>query len=91
MRSVRPLVVWDVGLGAASNAMAAILEVEASPASPNPRKLTLVSFENDLDSLELALDHVGWFKHLAHVAPRNLLAHGQWSNRSSTIEWQLTV
>jgi queuine tRNA-ribosyltransferase len=34
------------------------------------RPLKLVSFENDLDSLKLALDHPGWFKHLRHAAPR---------------------
>ena len=65
--------VWDVGLGAAANAMAAILAVEHSPA-PLARRLVLASFENDLDSLKLALDHPGWFKHLRHAAPRALLA-----------------
>src|SRR5262249_9052794 len=52
------LVVWDVGLGAAANAMAAILAVESLP-QPQ-RTLTLVSFENDLDSLTLALTNIGW-------------------------------
>ncbi len=56
---LEPLVVWDVGLGAAANAMAAILAVEASQDLRQRRPLTLVSFENDLDSLELALDHPG--------------------------------
>jgi queuine tRNA-ribosyltransferase len=84
-----PLVVWDVGLGAAANAMAAILAVEASTAEPIPRQLTLISFENDLDSLKLALAHPGWFKHLRHAAPRALLADNRWTNNASTIDWRL--
>ena len=84
-----PLVVWDVGLGAAANAMAAILAVEGAAAPPSPRNLTLVSFENDLDSLKLALDHVRWFKHLRHAAPRKLLSSGRWTNGASTIDWLL--
>ncbi|MEP6549487.1 MAG: tRNA guanosine(34) transglycosylase Tgt [Gammaproteobacteria bacterium] len=83
------LVVWDVGLGAAANAMAAILAVEGSTPPLKPRNLTLVSFENDLDSLQLALDHVRWFKHLRHAAPRKLLSRGRWTNNTSTIDWLL--
>jgi len=82
-----PLVVWDVGLGAAANAMTAILAAEAAAAAR--RKLIIVSFENDLDSLQLALDHVRWFKHLRHAAPRALLAQGRWVNAAANIEWQL--
>jgi queuine tRNA-ribosyltransferase len=82
-----PLVVWDVGLGAAANAMAAILAVEGSPQAR--RSMTLVSFENDLDSLELALAHIGWFRHLHHPAPQALLSGGRWTNRTGTIEWLL--
>jgi queuine tRNA-ribosyltransferase len=80
-----PLVVWDVGLGAATNAMSAISAVESSSES---RRLTLVSFENDLDSLKLALDHPRLFKHLRHAAPRSLLSTGNWTN-SRSIDWLL--
>jgi queuine tRNA-ribosyltransferase len=83
------LVVWDVGLGAAANAMAAILAVEGSTPPEMPRNLTLVSFENDLDSLRLALDHARWFKHLRHAAPRKLLSSGRWTNTGSSIDWLL--
>jgi len=86
---LQPLVVWDVGLGAAGNAMAAILAVEASPAAPEPGRLRLVSFENDLDSLKLALDHIKWFKHLRHAAPRALLRDNRWTDSAATIEWLL--
>ncbi len=92
----RPLVVWDVGLGAGTNAMAAILAVEAqrgtalAPASgAGARRLELVSFENDLDSLNLALRHPKWFCHLRHPAPRELLASGRWSSRKAAIDWTL--
>jgi queuine tRNA-ribosyltransferase len=83
-----PLVVWDVGLGAAANAMAAILAAEGS-AAPLARRLLMLSFENDLDSFKLALDHMRWFKHLRHAAPRTLLADNRWKNGASTIEWRL--
>ncbi|HEY2678807.1 MAG TPA: tRNA guanosine(34) transglycosylase Tgt [Steroidobacteraceae bacterium] len=84
-----PLVVWDVGLGAAANVMAAILAVEAAPPASHARRLVVVSFEDDLDSLKLALDHMRWFKHLRHAAPRALLAENRWSNDAATIEWLL--
>jgi queuine tRNA-ribosyltransferase len=86
--SDEPVVVWDVGLGAAANAMAAILAIEAQP-SIAPRRLVMVSFENDLDSLKLALDHMRWFKHLRHAAPRALLSENRWINSDSSIEWLL--
>jgi queuine tRNA-ribosyltransferase len=84
-----PLVVWDVGLGAAANAMAAILAVEGSAQPLLARRLTLVSFEKDMDSLKLALDHTRWFKHLRHAAPRSLLSDHRWTNGASTIDWLL--
>jgi queuine tRNA-ribosyltransferase len=123
-----PLVVWDVGLGAATNAMAAIHAVEAlrlratlavagkpgapggpgKPAEPSDpansgetgepgqlltaavgRTFTLVSFENDVNSLILALRHPAWFSHLRHAAPRRLLAENLWANPAAGIEWRL--
>jgi queuine tRNA-ribosyltransferase len=86
--AAQPLVVWDVGLGAGANAMSAILSVEAA-AQTIVRPLTLVSFENDLDSLKLALDHPAWFKHLRHAAPRGLLKQQAWQSRIAPIEWRL--
>jgi queuine tRNA-ribosyltransferase len=84
-----PLVVWDVGLGAAANAMAAIHAIEAMPARQGGRRLSLVSFENDLDSLRLALRHPAWFKHLRHAGPRRLLAEGNWCSASAAVDWLL--
>src|SRR3984885_8710995 len=87
--SDQPLVVWDVGLGAAANAMAAILAAESLSSASAARRLVLVSFENDLDSLKLALRHPRWFKHLRHAAPRALLAENRWINAAAKIEWLL--
>jgi queuine tRNA-ribosyltransferase len=53
------------------------------------RPMTLVSFENDLDSLILALRHPAWFRHLRHAAPRRLLAEDRWIDDAAGIEWQL--
>jgi queuine tRNA-ribosyltransferase len=49
------LVLFDVGLGAGSNAVAARAVSEASPAGAG--RLEVISFERDLDALELALEH----------------------------------
>jgi queuine tRNA-ribosyltransferase len=86
-----PLVLWDVGLGAAANAMAAIQALESCAAAADRRAVTIVSFENDLDSLELALDHPRWFKHLRHPAPRTLLTQHAWSNHTARVDWQLLI
>ena len=85
-----PLVVWDVGLGAGANAMAAIQAVEQHFGDElPPRGLTLVSFENDMDSLVLALRHPAWFKHLRHAAPRRLLEDSRWVSANAAMEWRL--
>ena len=49
----------------------------------------MMSFENDLDSLRLALRHPLWFKHLRHGAPHELLSRDAWTNAAGTIEWRL--
>ena len=51
------LVLFDVGLGAAGNAMAAIRAVRAAP--PGRRPLALVSFERELGALSLACSDDG--------------------------------
>jgi queuine tRNA-ribosyltransferase len=79
------LTVWDVGLGAAANAMAALRAAEAVFAGG----LELVSFERDLDPLRLALAHPERFPYLKHRAPHALLARGEWSSPDSRIRWRL--
>lgn len=73
-----PLVIWDVGLGAGANAMAAVECYEEEAAGT--RSLTVVSFENDLDSLRLALAHEARFPYLRAEAARALLAEGEWQS-----------
>ena len=85
-----PLVIWDVGLGAAHNAMAAVRCIEASTAAGTAHvPVQLVSFENDLDALKLALGHVGRFPHLQHAGPHLLLSQGTWQAKSGALAWTL--
>jgi queuine tRNA-ribosyltransferase len=66
-----PLVIWDVGLGMAANAMAAIRCWESSVAR---RDLVIVSFDTTLEPLELVVRHQRKFQHVWHGAPKKLLA-----------------
>lgn len=87
-----PLVLWDVGLGAASNAMAALRCCETLVTRHGPgsvRPLLIVSFERDLDPLALAARHASHFPHLRHAAPHRLLAQGAWSCDSGRLSWEL--
>ena len=86
-RSRDPLVVWDVGLGAAANAMAAIGAYEkSSPARP----LRLVSFENDLDPLLLALANLEKFPYLRAEPARAIVSDGGWRSRDyPELRWEL--
>lgn len=85
-----PLVIWDVGLGAAANAMAAIYCYEEIAAKVRVRPLRIISFENDLDSLRLALEHVTEFPYLSHDGPRAIVQQGVWHSRKHTdLSWLL--
>ena len=86
-----PLVIWDVGLGAAANAMAAIRCYEAQAAAGRPqRAMHLVSFENDLDSLRLALTHNRDFLYLRHGGPAGVLESGRWQSKEfAGLSWEL--
>ena len=84
-------VIWDVGLGAASNAMAAVqcFEREFALRPTELRSLRIVSFECDLDPLRLAVRDPGRFPHLRHGAPHALLKKGYWAHRSGLLSWEL--
>jgi tRNA U34 5-methylaminomethyl-2-thiouridine-forming methyltransferase MnmC len=78
-----PLVLLDVGLGAATNAITAWQVSEAQ--SMSARRLEIVSFEHDLDALKLALrpenaDAMGLTKAgaNAHAAATAILAEGRY-------------
>jgi queuine tRNA-ribosyltransferase len=82
-----PLIIWDVGLGAATNTMTCIAALEGL--SNLPRAVQIVSFENDLDSLRLTLAHPRFFKHIRHAAPHELLRNSLWQSASAPISWRL--
>jgi queuine tRNA-ribosyltransferase len=94
------LVIWDVGLGAGSNAMAAIHCFESEwkkrtsevgllhPMRPM-RSMRLVSFEHDLDSLRLAIGNPRDFPHIRHGAPHDILKSGGWKHGSGLLSWEL--
>ncbi len=86
------LVIWDVGLGAATNAMAAVrcFEEALVTQAPRPlRRMQLVSFERDLDPLRLAIRHAPCFPHLHHPAPSAILSDGCWGHASGLLKWAL--
>src|SRR3954469_879957 len=81
LESPASLVIWDVGLGAAANAMAAITCYEEQADLGPVRPLQIISFENDLDSLRLAFRHNRDFPYLRHSGPAAILTEGRWQSR----------
>ena len=85
--SKNELVLWDVGLGAAFNAVATIRAVEKITDIKVPLKI--ISFESDLDALRLVLKYNSHFPHIHHPAPKSLLENGKWSHKTLPITWEL--
>lgn len=90
----QPLVLLDVGLGAATNAITAWQVSEAQSASA--RMLDIVSFEHDLDALKLALrpenaDELGLTTDgaNAHAAATTLLTEGH--HETPRTRWRLRL
>jgi queuine tRNA-ribosyltransferase len=79
-----PLIVWDVGLGAAHNAMALLRALDRAPGHG---AVELISFERDLDALRLALAHPKRFDHLRHPGPHRLAQRGVF--RRANLTWTL--
>jgi queuine tRNA-ribosyltransferase len=87
-----PLIIYDVGLGAAANALAALTACHEVRASGRPcRPLTIVSFENDLSLLEFvisAADRIPYVTtHASTLA--TLLAERLWRTPEGEVEWIL--
>ena len=80
------LILWDVALGAAANAMAAI---ESYEKSSSRQPLRIISFENDLDSLRLALANPQHFPYLRVDAANAIVADGEWRHRN--LRWSLVL
>ena len=88
----QPLVVFDVGLGAAANALAALAcRQSLARRTPPPRPLHIVSFERDLGGLHLALDEAAALAYpLGHEpALQALLEGGRWQDAGVT--WELRL
>jgi queuine tRNA-ribosyltransferase len=81
-----PLIIWDVGLGGAANAMAAI-ECYESVSGAGP--LQIISFENDLDSLRLAVSRIEDFPYLRAEPAKAILSHGEWRSPDQQLSWKL--
>jgi queuine tRNA-ribosyltransferase len=85
------LVLFDVGLGAAGNALAAIRAARAAP--PGRRPLAIVSFERELGALSLACSddgsrRLGWSADEA-AAARALLRDGR--HEEPGLSWNLRL
>ena len=88
--TTEPLVIWDVGLGAAANAMAAIECFESLAETGPVRPMHIASFENDLDSLRLAFKNHDRFAYLRHGGPAAILKDGRWqSKKHPGLSWEL--
>lgn len=91
-RQVQALVIWDVGLGAATNAMAALACYEKTRKAMEPElpaAVHMVSFEKDLDPLRLGLKHAASLVHLRHQAPHVLLKERRWTSADGGFVWEL--
>ena len=85
-----PLVIWDVGLGAATNVIAAIEEIELIQKElVVKRNVQILSFENDLDSLRLAIQNPTLFPYIKHPAVSAIVNTGCWEDQVSAIKWKL--
>lgn len=81
------LVIFDVGLGAAANALAALHCARAN--SGHRRNLRMVSFERNLELLQFALDNANHFDHFSgyESAVQSILKMGKWEEPGIT--WEL--
>lgn len=78
-----PIVVWDVGLGAAANAVAAL--------QSRPSGLALWSFENDVRGARAAIaasDALGYLPPWSE-ALQTLVDEGRWSQADGSQSWRL--
>jgi len=84
------LVIWDVGLGAATNAMSVVHAYERSH-EKSQRPVHLVSFEIDLNPLRLAHQNLKCFPYLQHPAVEQLMEKGVWQSETAPIRWSLIL
>ena len=91
LKNAQELVIWDVGLGAGTNAMEILYDLERSYTQNS--ELTcpsqIVSFEIDLDPMKLALKNTAAFLPLRHPAPHSILKDGSWAHGTHPLQWIL--
>jgi queuine tRNA-ribosyltransferase len=87
-KSPQPLVLWDVGLGAAANAIAAL---ECYEATGGTRPFQIISFESDPDPLRLALANIESFPYLRTGPVDAILAKGEWRTTDQNVSWKLRL
>ena len=87
-KSAAEFVVYDVGLGAAANALAVLFCARRIKDRPK-RALRMISFERDLTLLNFARAHSDRFAHFSgfETAIDQILETGRWSDESLT--WEL--
>ena len=86
----KPVVVWDVGMGAAFNAMAIVTAYEAAAAGGEKlRPLHISSFSEDPAALELALGHPWLFPHTRHAGPHTVWRERLWESKQHPVRWEL--
>jgi queuine tRNA-ribosyltransferase len=85
------LVVYDIGLGAAANAVAAIHSALRQPAGVPMRRLQIVSFEIDLSLLRFAVRNVEYFRHFVGLesALGRILEDRHWQSPCGRVRWTL--
>ncbi|MDB6028511.1 MAG: hypothetical protein JWM68_4734 [Verrucomicrobiales bacterium] len=83
-------IVWDIGLGAAANAVTVLRATQHIPCS-----LKLFSFEHTLDPLRFSLEHASTLKYLeGYEAPiQNVLDQhrAQFKNGAQQVDWRLML
>ena len=85
-----PFVVWDVGLGAAGNALTVLQALSSVPGA-----FRMISFDNTLEPLQFALQHADRLSYLHGFEARlkELLAKGRVCIETGhvAVEWELRV
>ena len=92
MLTQKELVIWDVGLGAGTNAMEILYDLERTyQTEPLATECAakIVSFEIDLDPIKLALKNTAAFLPLRHAAPHAVLRDGYWNHATYPLHWKL--
>jgi len=90
--TTQPLILFDVGLGAAANALAAFSAFVAFQRSQKHcRPLTIISFENDLSLLTFIIEQADQIPYVSKHKSilKHLLDHHSWTSSDKLLNWHL--